>query len=83
VLDLARYPGVYMKMSSLGYMAEDKPDYESLIPFTRRVIKEFGPDRMVWSGDSPHLADVHMKGYSAADIAKVKGGNLQRLLDWA
>ena len=55
---------------------------ESLIPFTRRVIKEFGPDRMVWSGDSPHIADVHMKGYSAADIAKVKGGNLQRLLNW-
>jgi predicted TIM-barrel fold metal-dependent hydrolase len=82
VLDLAKYPGVYMKMSSLGYMAEDKPDYESLIPFTRRVIKEFGPGRMVWSGDSPHIADVHMKGYSAADIAKVKGGNLQRLLNW-
>jgi predicted TIM-barrel fold metal-dependent hydrolase len=83
VLDLARYPNVYMKMSSLGYMADDKPDYESLIPFTRRVIKEFGPARMVWSGDSPHIADVHMKGYSAADIAKVKGGNLQRLLNWA
>ncbi len=27
---------------------DDKPDYESLIPFTRRVIKEFGPNRMVW-----------------------------------
>ncbi|HEX4178496.1 MAG TPA: amidohydrolase family protein [Rhizomicrobium sp.] len=83
VLDLAKYPNVYMKMSSLGYMASDKPDYESLIPFTSRVIKEFGPDRMVWSGDSPHIADVHMKGSSAADIAKVKGGNLHRLLNWA
>ena len=82
VLNLAKYPGVYMKMSGLDYMADDKPDYESLIPFTRRVIKEFGPDRMVWSGGSPHIADVHMKGYSAADIAKVKGGNLQRLLNW-
>jgi predicted TIM-barrel fold metal-dependent hydrolase len=84
VLDLAKYPNVYMKLSELSYMAPDsKPDYESLIPFTSRVIKEFGPDRMVWSGDSPHIADVHMKGYSAADIAKVKGGNLQRLLNWA
>ena len=82
VLDLAKYPNVYMKMSGLDYMADDKPDYESLTPFTRRVIKEFGPDRMVWSGGSPHIADVHMKGYSAADIAKVKGGNLQRLLNW-
>jgi predicted TIM-barrel fold metal-dependent hydrolase len=83
VLDLAKYPNVYMKMSELGYMTDDKPDYESLMPFTGRVIKEFGPDRMVWSGDSPHIADVHMKGYSATDIAKVKGGNLQRLLNWS
>jgi predicted TIM-barrel fold metal-dependent hydrolase len=84
VLDLAKYPNVYMKLSELGYMAPaDKPDYESLIPFTSRVIKEFGPARMVWSGDSPQIADVHMKGYSAADITKVKGGNLQRLLNWA
>ena len=83
VLDLAKYPNVYMKMSSLGYMASDAPDYASLIPFTRRVIKEFGPERMVWSGDSPHIADVHMQGYGAADIARVKGGNLQKLLNWA
>jgi predicted TIM-barrel fold metal-dependent hydrolase len=82
VLDLASYPNVYMKLSGLGYFATDTPDYESVIPFTRRIIKDFGPDRMVWSGDSPHIADVHMKGYSAADIAKVKGGNLQRLLNW-
>ncbi len=83
VLDLAKYPNVYMKMSGLGYFATDTPDYQSVMPFTRRIIKEFGADRMVWSGDSPHIADVHMPGYSAADIAKVKGGNLQRLLNWA
>src|SRR3954470_4981012 len=39
VLDLARYPNVYMKMSGLGYMTDDKPDYASQIPFPRRVIK--------------------------------------------
>ena len=83
VLDLAKYPNVYMKLSGLGYMTTDAPDYASQLPFTRRVIKEFGADRMVWSGDSPHIAEVHMQGYSAADIAKVKGGNLQRLLNWA
>ena len=83
VLDLAKYPNVYMKLSGLGYMTTDTPDYLSQLPFTRRVIKEFGVERMVWSGDSPHIADLHMQGYSAADIAKVKGGNLQRLLNWA
>ena len=83
VLDLAKYPNVYMKLSGLGYMTTDAPDYASQLPFTRRVIKEFGAERVVWSGDSPHIAEVHMQGYSAADIAKVKGGNLQRLLNWA
>jgi len=82
ILELAKYPNVFMKFSGVGYIATDRPNYESVMPFTRRVIKEFGPDRMVWGGDSPRLVDAHMKGYSAADIAKVKGGNLKKLLNW-
>ena len=82
VLDLAKLPNVYMKLSGLDYIASDAPYFESLAPFTSRLIKEYGPERVVWSGGSPKIADRHMKGYSAADIAKVKGGNLQRLLNW-
>lgn len=82
VLEMAKLPNVYMKLSGVDYIATDKPDFRSVLPFTTRLIREFGPDRVVWSGGSPHIADVHMKGYSAADIAKVKGGNLQRLLNW-
>lgn len=82
VLELAKLPNVYMKLSGLDYIAADAPMFASLTPFTSRVIREYGPDRMVWSGGSPKLLDVHMKGYSAADIAKVKGGNLRRLLNW-
>jgi predicted TIM-barrel fold metal-dependent hydrolase len=83
VLDLAKLPNVYMKISGMGYIANDAPYYESLLPFTSRLIREYGPERTVWSEGEPHIADVHMKGYSPADIAKVKGGNLQRLLNWA
>ncbi|HET7085176.1 MAG TPA: amidohydrolase family protein [Rhizomicrobium sp.] len=82
MLDLAKLPNVYMKISGMGYIANDGPDFESVRPFTSRLIKEFGPERIVWSDGSPHIADVHMKGYSAAAIAKVKGGNLQKLLHW-
>ena len=28
------------------------------------------------------VVDIHMSGYSETDRAKVKGGNLARLLDW-
>lgn len=82
VLELAKYPNVYMKLSELAKLAKDAPTFESILPFTRRVIKEFAPDRLVWSGGSPRIADVHMAGYSQADIAKAKGGNLRRLIKW-
>lgn len=82
VLDLASLPNVYMKLSELENAASDGPLFESLLPFTRLIIREFGADRMIWSGGSPRIADVHMQGYSAADIAKVKGGNLLNLVRW-
>jgi predicted TIM-barrel fold metal-dependent hydrolase len=82
VLDLAKFPNVYMKLSGLGHFADDSPLFESALPFTNRVIKEFGPDRMVWGSGTPRIVDAHMKGYSAVDIAKVKGGNLRQLLNW-
>ncbi|HEY4077226.1 MAG TPA: amidohydrolase family protein [Rhizomicrobium sp.] len=82
VLELAKLPNVYMKLSGLDYIASDGPYFESVLPFTTRLVKEYGPERVVWSGGSPKIAQVHMKGYSAADIARVKGGNLQRVLSW-
>lgn len=82
MLELAKLPNVYMKLSGIDYIATDAPNFESVMPFTRRLIKEYGPERVVWSGASPKLAGLHMKGYSAADLAKAKGGNLQKLLNW-
>ncbi len=82
VLDLAKYPNVYMKLSGLDHFAEDGPYYESALPFTKRVIQEFGPERMVWGSGKPKIVDVHMASYSLNDRAKVKGGNIQKLLNW-
>ena len=80
VLDLALYDQVYMKLSGLNHFAQDEPLYRSAQPFTRRVIAAFGPDRMVWGSGTPGIVDAHMEQYSEADRAKVKGGNLVRLL---
>lgn len=82
VLDLARLPNVYMKLSGLNHFSTDEPYYRDARPFTRRVIQEFGPDRLVWGSGSPRIVDEHMPEHSAADRAKVKGGNLARLLNW-
>lgn len=82
VLDLAALPNVYMKLSELENVASDGPLFESIRPFTRRVIREFGPDRMIWSGGTPEIARIHMQGYGEADIDKVLGGNLAALVRW-
>jgi predicted TIM-barrel fold metal-dependent hydrolase len=82
VLDLARFDNVYMKLSGLGHFSKDEPLYESARPFTRRVIAEFGPQRLVWGSGSPGIVDAHMEAYSETDRALVKGGNLARLLGW-
>lgn len=82
VLDLAGFPDVYMKLSGLNHFAEDAPLYISALPFTKRVIQEFGADQLVWGSGTPKIVDAHMKDYSPEDISKVKGGNLRRLLEW-
>jgi len=83
VLDLARFDNVYMKLSALAHISEDTPLYLDVRPFTRRVIDAFGPDRMVWGSGTPAIVDAHMAGFSESDRAKVKGGNLARLLGLA
>ncbi|GHB88213.1 amidohydrolase family protein [Persicitalea jodogahamensis] len=82
VLDLAKYPNVYMKLSGLGHFAKDEPYYDSALSFTNRVIKEFGPERMVWGSGSPKIVNIHMSGYSERERAMVKGGNIRKLLAW-
>ncbi|NKB66560.1 MAG: amidohydrolase family protein [Candidatus Latescibacteria bacterium] len=83
VLELAAFDHVYMKLSGLSHFAQDGPLYESARPFTRRVIEAFGPDRLVWGSGTPAIVDAHMETYGQADRAKVKGGNLARLLNWS
>lgn len=80
VLVLSQFDHVYMKLSGLSHFSDDEPLYESVRPFTRRIIETFGPERMVWGSGIPDIVDVHMEKYSVADRALVKGGNLQRLL---
>ena len=80
VLDLARYDGVYMKLSGIGHFAHDPPLYESASVFTRRVVDAFGPERLVWGSGDPRIVDHHLRDYSDAERALVQGGTLARLL---
>ncbi len=83
VLDLAAFENVYMKLSGLNHFSKDAPLYESARSFTKRVVAEFGPERMVWGSGTPAIVDAHMPDHSAGERAKVKGLNLIELLKWS
>lgn len=80
VIELAKYPNVYMKLSGLNHFATDEPLYESAKPFTQWVSGAFGPERTVWGSGTPGIVDAHLSHWSEADRDLVKGGNLQVLL---
>ena len=82
VLDLSCHEKVYMKLSGLNHFTDDAPHYKSARSLTRRVVREFGPDRLVWGSGTPSIVDVHMSEYSIDKRAKVKGLNLMGLLRW-
>jgi L-fuconolactonase len=83
VLGLARFDNVYMKVSGLEYISSAAPLYEDVKPFTRLVADAFGAERLVWGGGTPQIVDAHLDHLSETDRAKVKGGNLARLLTFA
>ncbi len=77
---LSELDNIYMKLSGLNHYATDEPHYESVVPFSRWVADSFGPDRMVWGSGTPAIVDTHLAHWSDSDRAKVKGGNIQKLL---
>lgn len=82
VIELARYPNVFMKLSGLDHFAKDAPLYESARPFTRWVADAFGPERMVWGSGTREIVDAHLSHWPERDRDLVRGRNLQRLLGW-
>jgi predicted TIM-barrel fold metal-dependent hydrolase len=80
VLALAEHDNVYMKLSGLNHFSDDVPLYLEAKPFTRLAIDAYGSDRLVWGSGTPGIVDAHLDRESAEERAKVKGGNLARLL---
>ncbi len=83
VLALARFDNVHIKLSGLAHFAQEPPFYLDALPTTRRVIDAFGPDRLVWGDGTPGIVDAHLAHLPETERAKVKGGNLAKLLKLA
>ncbi len=93
LLALAQSANVFVKFSGLYAISDPARDLFGAItrPFIDLVLETFGPNRLVWGSDFPPVLD-HMSfertldtaplaKCTSAEIARIMGENLLRLLD--
>jgi L-fuconolactonase len=55
VLELARYPNVYMKFHGMGEFCDPPFPYKQVPPYLKMAYDAFGPRRMMWGSDYPRV----------------------------
>ncbi len=55
---LARFPDVYVKTSAFYALGKKQPPYTDLLPMIKRVVQEFGADRLMWASDCPYQVEA-------------------------
>ncbi|WP_146588540.1 amidohydrolase family protein [Puniceibacterium confluentis] len=87
LFDLAKYPNLYLKVSSRNFTkARDQGNADSVFP---KLVSEFGADRMAWAsnypantgtlGDLLDLARGCLQAVSKNDQVQILGGTAQKL----
>jgi predicted TIM-barrel fold metal-dependent hydrolase len=88
VLELAKYPRVYMKYSGVAYSSKQKYPYSDAKPIVRKAFDVFSADRILWGGLGMNMADFEreaalfnqMFDYAPeSDRAKIRGLNAMKL----
>jgi L-fuconolactonase len=91
LLQLARRPNVHVKLSGFYYFSHQADPYTDCWELVRALYGEFGPSRLIWGSDFPHV--VRKTTYarclqfvlnaipflSVSDRALILGGNALRL----
>ena len=50
---LAKFDTVSVKVSAYYALGKKKAPYKDLLPMIKRLVKEFGSDRLMWASDCP------------------------------
>jgi predicted TIM-barrel fold metal-dependent hydrolase len=91
LLELARFPGAYIKVSGQGYYSRQPYPYPDCNDLIRAVYDRFGPARLVWGSDFPHILLkigyrrallLPQRAYpflQPAELEQLLGGNAARL----
>ncbi|XP_010540414.1 PREDICTED: uncharacterized protein LOC104814198 isoform X2 [Tarenaya hassleriana] len=84
LLNLSRFPQVYVKFSALFRLSRNGFPYQDLSPLLSRVVSRFGADRVMWGSDFPFV--VAECGYKEAKEAVAIVGEQASLssseMDW-
>lgn len=92
ILELAKHPNVWVKLTSLPLHSREPFPYADLWPHIDRLLHAFGPRRLMWGSDftqHPEVPYRHAVDYltatgrlSPADSARIMGGTLREALAW-
>ena len=58
LIELARRSNVYVKLSAIHTLSVEKFPFRDMWSIVRMLFEEFGPSRLMWGSDWPHLGDV-------------------------
>lgn len=57
IVDLAKYPNVYIKVSGEYAFSKIPCPYEDMKPMVNQIYQVYGPERMMWGTDFPWIAE--------------------------
>ena len=91
VLDAARVPNVFVKLSGFHHWCDERYPYRDGMPFVEAAVKAFGADRCMWGSDFPHVLagcgyvrnhnflPREAKFLSRPQLGAIMGGTAERL----
>ncbi|MCW2370275.1 amidohydrolase family protein [Sphingobium sp. B11D3D] len=51
LLDMARYPNVYVKLCGMPIISKEAYPYHDIWPYIHKILHAFGPERCLWASD--------------------------------
>lgn len=73
LLGLSRLPNAYVKLSALGHLSREPFPYEDLHSPVQALLDTFGPERLLWGSDWPHVYEYGTYEESAQSVAAALG----------
>jgi predicted TIM-barrel fold metal-dependent hydrolase len=70
LLNLSQFPRVYPKLSGFYYVSSVPYPHADCHELVRAVYERFGPDRLLWGSDFPHVTARSSYGQSLAMVEK-------------